>query len=340
MSAKQEVILSGIRPTGRLHFGNYFGAIKQFIELQETDNRCYYFIADYHALTTITERRDIYRQTLDMLRTYVACGLDPEKSIIYRQSDLPATAELALLFGMITNIGYLERGTTYKDKIGKLTTDEGDTEGNPLSYGLLGYPVLMAADILIVKADKVPVGDDQRQHLELTRDLALRFNHRYGDTFVVPEATFPPAGARVMDLQAPTRKMSKSEASPQGTILVLEDLAKVAKKVKRAVTDTETEVRYDREAKPGVSNLLDILSACTGEAPEALAGRYQQYGPLKADTAEAVVELLRPIQERYRALAEDPAGTAELLAVGARKAAEVAEATLGRARDALGLLPR
>jgi tryptophanyl-tRNA synthetase len=261
----------------------------------------------------------------------LAVGIDPQVATLFVQSHVPAHAELAWIMECTAAFGELRRMTQFKDK---------SERAEFTSAALFTYPALMAADILLYDTDKVPVGDDQRQHLELTRDLALRFNHRYGDTFVVPEATFPPAGARVMDLQEPTRKMSKSEASPQGTILVLEDLASVAKKVKRAVTDTETEVRYDREAKPGVSNLLDILSACTGEDPEVLAGRYQQYGPLKADTAEAVVELLRPVQERHRALAEDPAGTAELLAIGAGKAAEVADATLGRAREALGLLPR
>jgi tryptophanyl-tRNA synthetase len=197
----------------------------------------------------------------------------------------------------------------------------------------------MAADILLYDADRVPVGDDQRQHLELARDLALRFNHRYGDTFVVPEAAIPPIGARVMDLQDPTRKMSKSEDSPQGTILVLEDLASVERKIKRAVTDTGTEVRFDPEAKPGVSNLLSILAACTGGDPLALAEQYTQYGPLKADTAAAVCELLGPIQARHAELAADPAGTAAILHKGAAKARELAGPTLARARHHLGLVP-
>jgi tryptophanyl-tRNA synthetase len=234
MSAKQEVILSGIRPTGRLHYGNYFGAIRKFVELQEQGDRCYYFIADYHALTTITERRDIFRATLDMLRTYVACGLDPIKSVIYRQSDVPSTAELALLFGMITNIGFLERGTTYKDKMSKLAGDNGEVEGNPLSYGLLGYPVLMAADILIVKADQVPVGEDQRQHVEMAIDIAQRFNHRFGETLKVPRPVERNA-IRLPGLDG-SEKMGKSEGN---TLDLLDDPKTVLAKIKGVQTTTD-----------------------------------------------------------------------------------------------------
>jgi tryptophanyl-tRNA synthetase len=196
----------------------------------------------------------------------------------------------------------------------------------------------MAADILLYDTDRVPVGDDQRQHLELSRDLAIRFNHRYGETFVVPEAAIAAVGARVMDLQHPTRKMSKSEDSPQGTILVLEPLDVIAKKIKRAVTDTDTDVRFDPEAKPGVSNLLSILGACTGEEPSVVAGRFERYGDLKTACADAVVETLRPLQERFAELAADPAGTAAILAQGADKAREIAVPTLQRARRNLGLL--
>jgi tryptophanyl-tRNA synthetase len=197
----------------------------------------------------------------------------------------------------------------------------------------------MAADILLYDTDSVPVGDDQRQHVELARDVALRFNHRYGSTFVVPRATIAPFGARVMDLQHPDRKMSKSSDSPQGSINVLDDLASVAKRIKRAVTDTEADVRFDPENKPGVSNLLSILAAATGSTPEACAASYTQYGPLKADTADAVCAVLEPIQQRFRELSNDPTGTASLLADGATRAQAVASATLARARAALGLLP-
>ncbi|MCB1006018.1 MAG: tryptophan--tRNA ligase, partial [Acidimicrobiales bacterium] len=208
-----------------------------------------------------------------------------------------------------------------------------------VSRGVFPYPALMAADILLYDTEHFPVGDDQRQHLELTRDLAIRFNNRYGDTFVVPEATIPPVGARIMDLQQPTRKMSKSADSPQGTIGVLEDLGAVAKKIKRAVTDTDNEVRFDTDAKPGVSNLLSILGACTDRDPASLADDYTQYGPLKADAADAVCAVLEPIQARYAELDADPGAVDDILSGGAAKARAVAGPTLARAREALGLLP-
>ena len=224
--------------------------------------------------------------------------------------------------------GELRRMTQFKDK----------SEGAEfVSAGLFTYPTLMAADILLYDTDRVPVGDDQRQHLELTRDLAERFNSRYGATFVVPEASIPPVGARVMDLQHPENKMSKSADSPQGTILVLEDPAAVARKIKRAVTDTENEVHYDPKAKPGVSNLLSILAAATDRTPEVCALDYTQYGPLKNDTADAVVALLEPVQARFAELAADPTGTRKLLDQGAEKARSIAAPTLERARLALGL---
>jgi len=229
------------------------------------------------------------------------------------------------------SFGELRRMTQFKDK-----SDRSEF----VSAALFTYPALMAADILLYDTDRVPVGDDQRQHLELARDIAGRFNGRYGDTFVVPEAAIPRAGARVMDLQNPTAKMSKSLESPLGTVYVLDELRDIERKIKRAVTDTDGEVRYDPSNKPGVSNLLSILAACTGRSPEEAAAGYSQYGPLKADTAEAVVETLRPIQSRYSELADDPAESARLLAIGAERAREVAGPVLDRARAAVGLLPR
>jgi tryptophanyl-tRNA synthetase len=237
-------------------------------------------------------------------------------------------AELAWLMQCTAAYGELSRMTQFKDK---------SERAEFVSAGLFTYPTLMAADILLYDTDRVPVGDDQRQHLELTRDVAIRFNSRYGDTFVVPEAAIPRVGARVMDLQHPTRKMSKSTESPQGLILVLEDPAAVAKKIKRAVTDTGDEVRYDPEASPGVSNLLSILAAATDRSPDECAAGYSQYGPLKADTADAVVALLEPIQARYRELVADPAGTHAILAAGAAKAQALAAPTLARAQAAIGL---
>jgi tryptophanyl-tRNA synthetase len=239
--------------------------------------------------------------------------------------------ELAWLMECTAAFGELRRMTQFKDK-----ADKADF----VSGGLFTYPALMAADILLYETDLVPVGDDQRQHVELARDLAVRFNSRYGDTFVVPEATFPTAGARVMDLQEPTAKMSKSEDTAAGTILVLDDPKVVERKIKRAVTDTDGEVRYDPSAKPGVSNLLSILGAATGRSPADAAKGYTQYGPLKTDTAAAVIELLEPIQARYRELAADPGETERLLRLGAEKATAIAHPVLERARDAIGLVPQ
>ena len=255
-------------------------------------------------------------------------------SIVFVQSHVHEHSELAWLMECTASIGELRRMTQFKDKSEK--AEEGS--GGFVSGGLLTYPALMAADILLYDTDEVPVGDDQRQHVELTRDLAVRFNSRYGDTFVVPKATVRPAGARVMDLQDPTRKMSKSEDSPAGTILLLEEPDAIAKKIKRAVTDTEAEVRYDPATKPGVSNLLSILAASTGRTPEAAAEGYTQYGPLKNDTADAVVELLAPIRARHAELAADPAEVHRILDDGAERARKTAATTLARARAAVGLL--
>ncbi len=323
-------VFSGIKPTGPVQLGNLLGALRAWVDEQHQADS-FYCVVDLHALTTPQDPNELHDRTLELATLLLAIGIDPDVSTLFIQSHVPEHTGLAWLLECTASFGELRRMTQFKDK----------SEGTDfVSAGLFTYPALMAADILLYDTDRVPVGDDQRQHLELSRDLAIRFNSRYGDTFVVPEASIPTVGARVMDLQEPTRKMSKSEDSPQGTILVLEDLPSVGKKIKRAVTDTETEVRFDREAKPGVTNLLSILGAATGEDPEALAGRYTQYGPLKADTAEAVVELLRPIQARYAELAADPGGTAAVLAKGAEKAAAVAGPTLDRARTALGLLPR
>jgi tryptophanyl-tRNA synthetase len=323
-------VFSGIQPSGDLHLGNYLGALRRFADDQH-EHDSFFCIVDLHALTVPQDPAELRRQTLATAAVYLAAGLDPDVSTLFVQSHVAAHTQLAWLMECTASVGELRRMTQFKEK-----SDRHDF----VSAGLFTYPALMAADILLYDTDRVPVGDDQRQHLELSRDLALRFNRRFGETFVVPEAVIPRTGARIMDLQEPTRKMSKSEESPQGTILVLEDLAGVARKIKRAVTDTETEVRYDPEAKPGVSNLLSILAVARGDDPAELAADYQQYGPLKADTADAVVELLRPVQERYAELAADPQGTAKLLERGAEKAAGVAGGTLRRAQDAVGLLSR
>ncbi|MEY2571635.1 MAG: tryptophanyl-tRNA synthetase, partial [Acidimicrobiaceae bacterium] len=260
---------------------------------------------------------------------YLAAGLDPAVCTLFVQSHVHEHAELAWVMECTAAFGELSRMTQFKEK--------GD-RAQFVSAGLFAYPALQAADILLYDTDKVPVGDDQRQHLELTRDLAVRFNSRYGDgTLVVPEHVIPKVGARVMDLQNPTAKMSKSIDSPQGTVLVLDPPDVIAKKFKRAVTDNDGVVSYDPEGKPGVSNLLTILGVCTGVDPAELAGRYTQYGPLKSDTADAVIELLRPVQHRDAVLEADPAAVAKALAVGAEKAQSIAAVTLARVKQALGL---
>jgi tryptophanyl-tRNA synthetase len=323
-------VFSGIQPSGDVHLGNYLGAVRNFVVDQHTHDS-FFCIVDLHALTVPQDPAELRAKTVELANLYVAAGLDPEVCTLFVQGHVHEHTELAWLLECTASVGELRRMTQFKEKSSSATF---------VSAGLFTYPVLMAADILLYDADRVPVGDDQRQHLELTRDVAERFNSRYGDTFVVPDAAIPKVGARVMDLQNPTAKMSKSSESPGGTVLLLDEPAVIERKLKRAVTDTDGEVSFDPATKPGVSNLLSILAAATGGDPAVLASRYTQYGPLKADTAAAVVEVLRPVQERYRELAADPAASAAILQHGAEKAQTVAAKTLARARDALGLLPR
>ena len=322
-------VFSGIKPTGPVQLGNLLGALRHWVTDQNEADTIF-CVVDLHALTVPQDPAELRARTLELAQLLIAIGIDPHRSTLFVQSHVPEHTELAWILECTAAFGELRRMTQFKDK---------SETSEFVSAGLFTYPALMAADILLYDTERVPVGDDQRQHLELTRDLAIRFNGRYGDTFVVPEAAIATVGARVMDLQEPTRKMSKSEDSPQGTILVLEDLDSVAKKIRRAVTDTETEVRFDPEAKPGVSNLLAILSACTGDGPEQLAARFDGYGDLKSACADAVVETLRPIQQRFAELRDDPGGTAALLAEGAAKARSTAVPVLERARRNLGLLP-
>jgi len=323
-------VLSGIQPSGAVHLGNLLGALRNWAEDQDEADTLH-FIADLHALTLPIEPAALREATIGLATLLVAVGIDPDRSTLFVQSHVPQHAELAWVLQCVASYGELSRMTAFKEK---------STRGGFVSAGLFTYPALQAADILLYDADRVPVGDDQRQHLELTRDVAERFNTRYGPTFVVPEAAIPRIGARVMDLQNPDNKMSKSVESPQGTIFVLEDLKAVEKKIKRAVTDTETEVRFDPVAKPGVSNLLSILAACTGRTPEECATGYQQYGPLKADTAAAVASVLEPVQARYRELAADPGAMATILEKGSDRARSIASVTLAKAHDHIGLLPR
>jgi tryptophanyl-tRNA synthetase len=323
-------VFSGIKPTGNVHLGNLLGALLPWVDRQHQADSVY-CVVDLHALTVPQDPQALRAATLRLAQILLAVGLEPESCTLFVQSHVPEHAQGAWLMECTASFGELSRMTQFKDKSAKAS-------GEFVSGGLFTYPALMAADILLYDTDEVPVGDDQRQHVELARDVAERFNARYGPTFVVPTATFPPAGARVMDLQDPTAKMSKSEDAAPGTILLLDDPKVIEKKIKRAVTDTDSEVRYDVAAKPGVSNLLSILGACTGRTPEQAADGYVQYGPLKADTAAAVIEVLGPIQDRLRALEADPAETMRQLAIGADKARTIAAATLGRATDHIGLL--
>ncbi len=323
-------VLSCIQPTGDVTLGNYLGALVGWVRRQ-SDVDAFHGVVDLHSLTTIHDPGIIGSNTLELSTVLFAVGLDPSVATVFVQSHVPEHAQAAWLVECVSSVGELQRMTQYKDKAAKAK--------GFVSAGLLMYPTLMAADILLYDADEVPVGDDQRQHVELTRDIAIRFNSRYGDTLVVPKFVAPATGARVMDLQEPTNKMSKSGDSVAGCVFVLDSPVDIMKKFKRAVTDSDNEVRFDRESKPGVSNLLEILSAATGTSIDQLATEFTQYGALKVAAGEAVVELLRPVQERYRTLSGDPGEVMRALRVGADKARAVAGPTLGRMYRAAGLLP-
>ncbi len=329
-------VLSCIQPTGDVHLGNYLGALRNWVSGQhETD--AFHGIVDLHALT-VTEAPDVLGQaTLRLAAMLFAVGLDPDAATVFVQSHVPEHSQLGWMMECTVSYGELSRMTQFKDKSAR--RQENSSTAEFISAGLFTYPALQAADILLYDTNEVPVGDDQRQHIEITRDIALRFNHRFGETFVLPKAVTPKAGARVMDLQDPTSKMSKSATTDAGLVYLLDSPSVILKKFKRAVTDSDSDVRYERESKPGVSNLLDILAACTGEAPEALATGYSQYGPLKTDAGEAVIALLEPIQARYHELMTDRGELQSLLRKGAAKARAVAAATLTRAQSAAGLLP-
>ncbi len=311
-----------------MHLGNYFGAVRTWVEDQDRSD-AYFCVVDLHALTLAIDPEDLRRQTRETASLLLASGLDPARCTLFVQSHVPAHQQLTWLLECTATMGELRRMTQFKDKGGGQES---------VKVGLFTYPVLMAADILLYQADQVPVGDDQRQHLELTREIADRFNARYGHVFTVPQATIPAVGARVMDLQHPERKMSKSVSSPLGTIGVLDAPAEIERKIKKAVTDTDGEVRFDAEQKPGLANLLTLLGAATQEAPSVLAERYERYGDLQRDTAEALVELLRPLQQRYEEFEADPAQVMKLLDAGATSAREVADRTYAAAANAAGLL--
>jgi tryptophanyl-tRNA synthetase len=327
-------VLSCIQPTGsgEAHLGNYLGAFRNWVSGQHLKD-VFHGIVDLHALTVTEEPGVVGEATLSLAAMLFAIGLDPDVSTVFVQSHVAEHSQLSWVMECNLSHGELSRMTQFKDKTAK-------REGQFISAGLFTYPALMAADILLYDTEEVPVGDDQRQHIEITRDVAIRFNHRFGETLVVPEAVIPTAGARVMDLQDPTSKMSKSSTTDAGCVMLLDDPKVVMKKFKRAVTDSDSEVRYDVASKPGVSSLLDILAAVTDRTPQEAAEGYTQYGTLKVDTGEAVVAVLEPIQARYYELIDDKAELARLLGIGADKARSVASATLQRAYDAIGLVPR
>ncbi|MUH56353.1 MAG: tryptophan--tRNA ligase, partial [Actinobacteria bacterium] len=317
-------------PTGVVHLGNYLGALRNWVVGQHECD-AFHGIVDLHALT-VTDRPGVLgTSTLELAATLFAVGLDPEVATVFVQSHVPEHAQLGWVMECTVSYGELSRMTQFKDKSAK-------READFVSAGLFTYPALQAADILLYDADEVPVGEDQRQHIEITRDIAMRFNGRFGDTFVVPKIVTPRAGAKVTDLQEPTAKMSKSSNTDAGIVYMLDEPAAILKKFKRAVTDSDGEVRFDRAEKPGVSNLIEILAACTSRSPQQVAAEYTQYGPLKADAGEAVVEILAPIQHRYHELMGDKAELSRLLRTGAEKARAVASATLERTYSNIGLL--
>jgi tryptophanyl-tRNA synthetase len=322
-------VLSGIAPSGNFTLGNYLGALRHWVAFQD-DNEAFYCVVDLHALTQEIDPDALRSNTRDAALNMLAIGLDPARSSIFLQSHVPEHPRLAWLLECTTTMGELRRMTQFKDKGSGQET---------VRVSLYTYPVLMAADILLYDASAVPVGDDQRQHIELAREVAVRFNNRYGETFVVPEGIIPPAAARVMDLQHPERKMSKSVESPLGTVTLLDTPEEITRKVRKAVTDTDGEVRYDREAKPGLANLLDLLAASTDRTPQAVAEGYTRYGDLKNDVAEALSELLRPVRERRVELERDLSFVDTVLAEGAAKAHAVAGPTYARAAAAIGLVP-
>ena len=326
-------ILSGIKPSGELTLGSYLGAIKNWVELS-SDYECFYMMADMHAITVRQNPAELRRRTLLQLAQYIACGLDPKENTIFIQSHVPAHAELSWVLSCYTMFGELSRMTQFKDKSAKNATN--------INAGLFTYPVLMAADILIYQADLVPVGEDQKQHVELTRDIAARFNGVYGDVFTMPEPFIPKTGARIMSLQEPENKMSKSEQDNGGCVCLLDKPETIMKAFKRAVTDSDTCVRYDPEGKPGISNLMQIYSVITGksfsEIEDAFAGA--GYGVFKTTVGEAVVELLRPVREEAERLFADKAYLESVYKDGAERAAYVADKTVRKVYKKVGFVPK
>ncbi|MFC3093762.1 tryptophan--tRNA ligase [Alteromonas sediminis] len=332
---QKPIVLSGCQPSGQLTLGNYMGALKQWVSMQSTHD-CLYMLVDLHAITVRQEPKALHEASLDGLALYLACGIDPEKSTLFLQSHVPQHAQLSWVLNCYAQMGELNRMTQFKDKSAK--------NENNINVGLYSYPVLQAADILLYQANEVPVGEDQKQHLELTRDIATRFNNLYGDIFTLPEPHIPEQGARIMSLQEPEKKMSKSDSNPNNFIGLLEDPKKLIKKIKRAVTDSDEQARiyFNPTEKPGVSNLLSLLSLATQTPVEQLVPAYEDkmYGHLKSDVADAVVALLEPIQTKFAAFRNDQAYLNKVMREGAEKAQAKAEKTVARVYDAVGFIPR
>jgi tryptophanyl-tRNA synthetase len=323
-------VFSGIQPSGRLTLGNYLGALQNFVKLQE-DHRCYFSVVDMHAITVPQKPEALREQTEAVAALFVACGIDPNKATIFIQSHVPAHAQLGWIMTTLSYMGELERMTQFKDK---------SAGQQSIGAGLFVYPTLMAADILLYDADIVPVGEDQKQHLELTRDLAVRFNNRFGETFVVPEPYIPQIGARIMSLDDATKKMSKSNPNENSYISILDEPDVIRKKISRAKTDSGREVKYDVEQKPEISNLIGIYALCSGMTIAEIEAKYegQGYGPFKKDLSEAVIAKLEPVQKRYREI-RATGEIRDILRQGAEQAAEVAAATLQKVYDKIGFLP-
>ena len=330
---QKSVVLSGIQPSGRLTLGNYLGALKNWVQLSDLYD-CYYMLVDLHAITVRQAPSVLRERCYEFLALYIACGLDPKNNVLFVQSHVAAHARLSWILNCYTQMGELNRMTQFKDKSLK--------HADNLNAGLFDYPVLMAADILLYQAKQVPVGDDQKQHLELTRDVALRFNNLYGNVFTVPEPMIPPVGARVMGLQNPTAKMSKSGDAETDAIYLLDEPEVVTRKIKRAVTDLGSDIRFDIATKPGVSNLMSILSAIKSESFQDIEARYvgKGYGHFKTEVAEAIVECLKPIQSKYQTIRDDRDGLRIILQAGAEQAATKAESTLKKVHDVLGFIPQ
>lgn len=328
----KKTVFSGVQPSGALTIGNYIGAIKRWVPLQEKYD-CYYSIVDQHAITVPQEAKDLRKNTLDIIALLMACGIDPKKSTLFIQSHVTEHAELAWVLNSITYMGQLNRMTQFKDKSKR--SDEN------LNAALFTYPVLMAADILLYKTDLVPVGDDQKQHLELARDLAERFNSRYSDTFTVPEPLIDKSGARIMSLQDPTVKMSKSDSDENAYILILDDEAAIKRKIKRAVTDSVGEIAYSDD-QPGIKNLINIYSNFSGDAVKDIVQRYKGrgYGDFKKDLEEVVVEALRPIRESFEEIRSDKSYLEEVYREGAKEASYNAMKVLRKVHKKIGFIPR